>query len=197
MALWDIIAELVEVCTIPCPPNPFAVDMQLFRDNMLVPERVVASGAMIHFLQRVLDAGVHAYDRRILADIAELSTLHFASMALAQAGLLDEGCEVVEEEAAEEEARDQDGRRGGGRRRRRQQGEEQEQGNSVFLAQNFSSLMATQRMTTTSGSGGGGNGGNSGPATRMVSGAVGTIRSGAGGSTTGTAVNSHFPALVE
>lgn len=29
--VWDMIAELVDVCTIPAPKNPFAIDLAYFR----------------------------------------------------------------------------------------------------------------------------------------------------------------------
>ena len=59
----DIIAELVEVCTAPCPPNPFEVDFDYF-EALPVRERTLATAAMISFMRRLLTTGVHHYDRR-------------------------------------------------------------------------------------------------------------------------------------
>ena len=61
----DIIAELVEVCTAPCPPNPFEVDFDYF-EALPVRERTLATAAMISFMRWLLclTTGVHHYDRR-------------------------------------------------------------------------------------------------------------------------------------
>ena len=56
-------AELVHICTSPSPPNPFAVDFDYF-EALHLPERALASGAMVAFLQKVLESGPHPYDRR-------------------------------------------------------------------------------------------------------------------------------------
>ena len=61
MQLWDIVAELVEICTLPAPLNPFAVDLPYF-EGLPPGVAAIASGAMIFFLQRVLNSGAHAYD---------------------------------------------------------------------------------------------------------------------------------------
>ena len=50
---WDIIAELVKLCTYPPPLNPFAVDFAYF-DDLEPHEKYLASGAMVNFLQRVV-----------------------------------------------------------------------------------------------------------------------------------------------
>ena len=89
--LWDIVAELVEVCTVPSPVNPFSVDFDYFdqyvrgagfclcpslgaatgpsplpASPLLPPHQparldkergVLASGAMIHLLLRILHHG--------------------------------------------------------------------------------------------------------------------------------------------
>ena len=66
--VWDVVAELVRICTVPCPPNPFAVDLDYF-SALPASDRVITSAAMISFLQRVLASGSHSYNRR-----GELST---------------------------------------------------------------------------------------------------------------------------
>ena len=63
VAVWDIIAELVQVCTTPCPPNPFAVDFDYF-DALPLAQRALSSAAMVSFLQQVTGSGPHRYDRR-------------------------------------------------------------------------------------------------------------------------------------
>lgn len=61
--VWDIVAELVHVCTDPCPPNPFEVDLDYFA-ALPITERYLASGAMVDFLRKLLASGKHAFDRR-------------------------------------------------------------------------------------------------------------------------------------
>ena len=51
--VWDVLAELVKLCTLPSPHNPFAVDLEYF-SSLPLTERVVAEAAMAHFLQMVL-----------------------------------------------------------------------------------------------------------------------------------------------
>lgn len=59
--LWDIVAELVEICTSPLPRNPFAIDITYFEGLAPAPA-AIASGAMIHFLQRILNSGSRRFD---------------------------------------------------------------------------------------------------------------------------------------
>ena len=47
----------------PSPLNPFAIDFKYFEGLPLV-HRVIASGAMAHFLQKVVTSGDHAYNAR-------------------------------------------------------------------------------------------------------------------------------------
>lgn len=61
--VWDVISELVLICSCPSPPNPFAVDLDYF-DALPVKERVLASAAMLNILLSILDSGTHRYDRR-------------------------------------------------------------------------------------------------------------------------------------
>ena len=61
--VWDVIAELVHICTSPSPKNPFAVDLDYF-EALPVTERVLASAAMISLLRSILASGTHRYDRR-------------------------------------------------------------------------------------------------------------------------------------
>ena len=60
---WEIIAELVTICTTPSPPNPFAVDFDYFA-SLPLPEKFLASGAMVSFLKKVLVSINHSYDKR-------------------------------------------------------------------------------------------------------------------------------------
>jgi len=61
--VWDIVAELVRVCTIPAPPNPFAIDFDYY-ESLPVPEKLLSSGAMVNFLRRILQGEQHSYTKR-------------------------------------------------------------------------------------------------------------------------------------
>ena len=61
--VWDVIEELVHICTSPSPPNPFAVDMDYF-EALPVRERTLATAAMVSLLRSILASGTHRYDRR-------------------------------------------------------------------------------------------------------------------------------------
>ncbi|XP_059500261.1 uncharacterized protein LOC132209074 [Stegostoma tigrinum] len=54
--IWEIVAELVELCTWPTPSNPFTLDIRYFESLPLI-ERFLASGAMADFLQRIVIHG--------------------------------------------------------------------------------------------------------------------------------------------
>uniref|UniRef100_A0A3Q3WH31 DUF7886 domain-containing protein n=1 Tax=Mola mola TaxID=94237 RepID=A0A3Q3WH31_MOLML len=48
--VWDVVSELVCLCTIPSPSNPFALDMRYIR-NLPLPDRFLATGALLNFLE--------------------------------------------------------------------------------------------------------------------------------------------------
>ncbi|XP_068689729.1 uncharacterized protein [Montipora foliosa] len=77
--LWDIIAEVVKLCMYPSPLNPFSVDFKYFEGLPLV-QRVIASGAMVHFLQKVVTSGDHAYNARVFDDLGEITRRHFKDL---------------------------------------------------------------------------------------------------------------------
>ena len=54
--IWQIIAELVKLCTRPAPKNPFEVNMEYF-DGLDRGQRVIALGAMAYYLQCVVSQG--------------------------------------------------------------------------------------------------------------------------------------------
>jgi len=51
--VWDIVAELVKLCTFPSPRNPFQIDFDYF-DMLPLQEKVLASAAMVNVLQKIL-----------------------------------------------------------------------------------------------------------------------------------------------
>ena len=50
---WDLIAELVKLCTYPAPRNPFEIDFDYF-EMLPVSEKVLATAAMVTILQKIL-----------------------------------------------------------------------------------------------------------------------------------------------
>ncbi|KAI1898826.1 hypothetical protein AGOR_G00076350 [Albula goreensis] len=48
--VWDVVSELVCLCTIPPPANPFALDMR-YLQTLPLSERFLVSGALINFLE--------------------------------------------------------------------------------------------------------------------------------------------------
>ena len=63
MKIWDIIAELVRVCTVPAPPNPFSIDFDYF-ETLALPEKLLLSGAVVNLFQRLLQGEHHSYNKR-------------------------------------------------------------------------------------------------------------------------------------
>lgn len=63
MELWDVVAELVTLCTSPSPANPFAVDLDFF-DSLPAAERMLSAAAMLSLLMCILDSGSHSYNKK-------------------------------------------------------------------------------------------------------------------------------------
>uniref|UniRef100_A0A3P9KGE3 Si:dkey-19b23.7 n=1 Tax=Oryzias latipes TaxID=8090 RepID=A0A3P9KGE3_ORYLA len=48
--VWDVVSELVCLCTVPSPSNPFALDMRYVK-SLPAPERFLVTGALMSFLE--------------------------------------------------------------------------------------------------------------------------------------------------
>lgn len=48
--VWDVVSELVCLCTIPSPTNPFALDMRYIK-RLPLPDRFLVTGALLNFLE--------------------------------------------------------------------------------------------------------------------------------------------------
>ncbi|XP_019644009.1 PREDICTED: uncharacterized protein LOC109485052 isoform X1 [Branchiostoma belcheri] len=78
--LWDILAELVHLCTVPAPRNPFALDLVYFQQLPLA-DRVTSTGAMVWLLQQILkSSGNKEYTGKVFEDLHDVTKLHFHSM---------------------------------------------------------------------------------------------------------------------
>ncbi|CAG2195160.1 unnamed protein product [Mytilus edulis] len=79
--IWDIIAELVKLCTYPSPLNPFEVDFDYFT-TLSLQDRVIATGAMVHCLQNIV---LHTQDEKVYAskvfeELQIITKLHFQAL---------------------------------------------------------------------------------------------------------------------
>lgn len=48
--MWDVIGELVCLCTVPSPSNPFALDMRYIK-GLPLPDCFLVTGALLNFLE--------------------------------------------------------------------------------------------------------------------------------------------------
>ncbi|XP_063967375.1 uncharacterized protein LOC135157006 [Lytechinus pictus] len=102
--VWQIIAELVKLCTRPAPKNPFEVNMEYF-DTLKKGERVIALGAMVYFLQSVVTEGCErSFSGLVANDLREVHRLH-----------LKEFQEVIKENALNQQEAKNGSSRGGSR----------------------------------------------------------------------------------
>ncbi|XP_057302608.1 uncharacterized protein LOC130636781 [Hydractinia symbiolongicarpus] len=74
--IWDILAEIVRINVLPCPRNPFAVEHSYF-DELSPHDGLLATGAMVQLLQRILLHGDHSYHTSVAEDLNEITRKHF------------------------------------------------------------------------------------------------------------------------
>ena len=48
--VWDVVSELVCLCTVPSPSNPFALDTRYIK-SLPLPDRFLVTGALLNFLE--------------------------------------------------------------------------------------------------------------------------------------------------
>ncbi|CAL8327676.1 unnamed protein product [Lota lota] len=79
--IWDVVNELVCLCTNPSPSNPFALDVR-YVQNLPLPERFLVTGALLNFLETYVVHGnkdeLH-YDR-VVEEVKALRRLHVQSL---------------------------------------------------------------------------------------------------------------------
>ncbi|KAL4631470.1 hypothetical protein GN956_G15062 [Arapaima gigas] len=83
--VWDMVSEVVGLCTLPPPANPFSLDMDYFQ-TLTLSERFLASGALINFLEMLL---VHSsreelFYKKVLEEVETLRRLHVQSLCEVQ-----------------------------------------------------------------------------------------------------------------
>ncbi|XP_074479177.1 uncharacterized protein LOC141760363 [Sebastes fasciatus] len=79
--VWDVISELVCLCTVPSPSNPFALDMRYIK-SLPLPDRFLVTGALLNFLEMYVVYGnrdeLH-YDK-VVEEVKPLRRLHVQSL---------------------------------------------------------------------------------------------------------------------
>ncbi|XP_040038883.1 uncharacterized protein LOC120822951 isoform X2 [Gasterosteus aculeatus] len=78
---WDVISELVCLCTVPSPTNPFALDARYIQ-GLPLHERFLVTGALLSFLEMYVVHGdrdeLH-YDK-VVEEVKPLRRLHVRSL---------------------------------------------------------------------------------------------------------------------
>ncbi|XP_056317188.1 uncharacterized protein si:dkey-19b23.7 [Danio aesculapii] len=80
--VWDVVSELVGLCTMPPPDNPFTLDMR-YLQTLSLPERFLVTGALLNFLEMIVVQGSREepfYDL-VVAELKPLRQLHFQSLS--------------------------------------------------------------------------------------------------------------------
>lgn len=79
--VWEVVSELVTLCTSPPPLNPFSLDMR-FVQSLPQAQRLLASGALVNFLERIVVNGnpQEAYHSRVVEDLDRLHRFHVQSL---------------------------------------------------------------------------------------------------------------------
>ncbi|RVE60489.1 hypothetical protein OJAV_G00181370 [Oryzias javanicus] len=79
--VWDVVSELVCLCTVPSPSNPFALDMRYVK-SLPLPDRFFVTGALMSFLEAYVVYGdrdqLH-YDK-VVEEVKPLRRLHVQSL---------------------------------------------------------------------------------------------------------------------
>ncbi|KAH9488579.1 hypothetical protein Btru_064255, partial [Bulinus truncatus] len=79
--IFDIVAEIVKLCTYPAPRNPFEIDFDYF--NFLKPaDQLLASGAMTCLLQKIViqTSENKVYIAKVVEELKLVSRIHFKSL---------------------------------------------------------------------------------------------------------------------
>ncbi|XP_027894781.1 uncharacterized protein LOC114157818 [Xiphophorus couchianus] len=79
--VWDIVSELVCLCSVPSPSNPLALDMRYIK-TLPLHDRFLVTGALLGFLETYLIYGnrdeLH-YDK-VVEEVKPLRRLHFQAL---------------------------------------------------------------------------------------------------------------------
>ncbi|XP_051581040.1 uncharacterized protein si:dkey-19b23.7 [Myxocyprinus asiaticus] len=83
--VWDVVSELVGLCTMPPPDNPFSLDMR-YLQTLSLPERFLVTGALLNFLEMIVVQGnrEESFYDLVLEELKPLRRLHFQSLSEVQ-----------------------------------------------------------------------------------------------------------------
>uniref|UniRef100_A0A3Q4M2J5 Si:dkey-19b23.7 n=1 Tax=Neolamprologus brichardi TaxID=32507 RepID=A0A3Q4M2J5_NEOBR len=91
--VWDVVSELVCLCTVPSPSNPFALDMSYIK-SLPLAERFLVTGALLNFLEM--------YVVYVVEEVKSLRRLHVHSLLELQRLRESSGSAAVHGSSAEE-----------------------------------------------------------------------------------------------
>uniref|UniRef100_A0A1A8KP13 DUF7886 domain-containing protein n=1 Tax=Nothobranchius kuhntae TaxID=321403 RepID=A0A1A8KP13_NOTKU len=79
--VWDVLSELVSLCTVPSPSNPFALDMRYIK-NLPLPDRFLVTGALLNFLETYVVYGNRdeLHYEKVVEEVKPLRRLHVQSL---------------------------------------------------------------------------------------------------------------------
>ncbi|XP_049614003.1 uncharacterized protein si:dkey-19b23.7 isoform X6 [Syngnathus scovelli] len=79
--VWDVVSELVCLCTVPFPSNPLALDMRYIQ-SLAVPERFLVTGALLNFLETYAVCGNRdeLHYGKVLEEVRPLRHLHVQTL---------------------------------------------------------------------------------------------------------------------
>ncbi|XP_055794629.1 uncharacterized protein si:dkey-19b23.7 isoform X1 [Salvelinus fontinalis] len=83
--VWDVVSELVCLCTVPSPSNPFALDMRYLK-SLPLPERFLVSGALLNFLETYAVYGNRdeLHYNKVVEEVKSLRRLHVQTLSEVQ-----------------------------------------------------------------------------------------------------------------
>ncbi|XP_043933267.1 uncharacterized protein LOC122806697 isoform X2 [Protopterus annectens] len=102
--IWNVVAELVQLCTIPPPLNPLALDMKYF-ESLPLTERLLSSGAVAKFLQRLVTDTSSIdkdYYHLALEDLSAITKFHFQTLRDIWLHKAQQNTEISDEEKPDE-----------------------------------------------------------------------------------------------
>ncbi|KAJ8338200.1 hypothetical protein SKAU_G00371660 [Synaphobranchus kaupii] len=79
--VWDVVSELVCLCTIPPPANPFSLDIR-YLQTLPLSERFLVSGALINFLEMLVVqcSQEEPFYSKVVEEVDSLRRLHVQAL---------------------------------------------------------------------------------------------------------------------
>lgn len=79
--VWDVVSELVSLCTVPSPTNPFALDLRYIK-SLPLPDRFLVTGALLNFLEMYIVYGNRdeLHYEKVVEEVKPLRRLHVRSL---------------------------------------------------------------------------------------------------------------------